>query len=334
MSIDSAKLNLLSELPGSSSTLAKSCASSETIVIEKIVQVSQGPTHEHGHDLDGKITAPVRHHVHGNSARIRLFVQSLTIFVLFVVGWRIGRVLALNGSELSLSVTLPLNRPTPVPTLTTNASNTEFLMAKIENSRLPLTSVNVITHTRTQGFIRSQKLGSLEEYASGAIHAGDDIESTIPDVMHVRSDYATRLVAVPLDMDFDSVSNGASLENPAAAQGNLSTHPVELLEPAESHITSGVVLLRWSANFELGPQQNYEAVAWLDGQDPLRHGISLAPLTFGTQVKVDFARLESALRPLFTPGAYRWGVMLVQRNPYQRIALLSNAQTIHYDPRH
>ncbi|MEZ4555006.1 MAG: hypothetical protein R2851_00970 [Caldilineaceae bacterium] len=49
-------------------------------------------------------------------------------------------------------------------------------------------------------------------------------------------------------------------------------------------------------------------------------GFGLAPPTRGTSLAVDLNQLDHDLGNLLQPGLYRWGVLLVQVAPYQRLA--------------
>lgn len=56
-------------------------------------------------------------------------------------------------------------------------------------------------------------------------------------------------------------------------------------------------------------------------------GFGLAAPTTNSSVNADLATLDSVLGDLLEPGPYRWGVLLVNEDPYQRIEYLGGGWT-------
>ena len=81
-------------------------------------------------------------------------------------------------------------------------------------------------------------------------------------------------------------------------------------------------MFEWSPNFAPPTGQGFELVFWKDGQDPIGTGFGLAAPTTNSSVNVDLAALDSVLGDLLEPGPYRWGILLVNEDPYQRVQYL------------
>lgn len=263
-----------------------------------------------------------------------MFVVALIGISLLAVGWQLGQIFAMAHSGPSVAVALPLARPTPTPTAITNSSLTEQLLAQTR-ANVPVwtptvvpTAIPVVGSTTRVALAQPVTLRNVALKAKPAFEDGGEVASATSSDIEFRR--ANKPIPTSAPVQPLGGTGGSLLDNGAnAAQANL---PIQLLAPADGLITPGLLLLRWSANFDLPHEQHYEVVAWLEGQEPFAQGVSLAPLTSTTEIHVDLALLDRALGPRFNPGIYQWGVMLVQRSPYQRIALLSNTQTFYYVP--
>lgn len=262
----------------------------------------------------------------------QMLVIVLMSFALLAVGWQLGHIFALSQSETPVAVARPVLRPTPTTTPMINASLTERLMAQtIANAPVAAPTTQPQTTPTT---------ASLESIAF-AITPRSNPNTTLKAKPAFEVADANLLPPVEFRRGIKSAVEAPSDLLPAAMPigGPLprgyyepQSPAIRLLEPVDGIIVRDVITLRWSVDFELPPEQHYEVVAWLEDQNPFEQGISLAPLTSADQVRVNLALLDQALGPRFDPGIYRWGVMLVQRSPYQRIALLSDAQTLYYVP--
>ncbi|MBV7328583.1 SH3 domain-containing protein [Chloroflexi bacterium TSY] len=97
---------------------------------------------------------------------------------------------------------------------------------------------------------------------------------------------------------------------------------IQLLEPEPSANGQNEVTLRWGSEIALGAIQGYEVVVWLPNQSPLVDGASLGPPITATELTIDLGQRG------LSPGEYIVGILLVQTQPYRRLAHLSNIQFI------
>jgi hypothetical protein len=108
---------------------------------------------------------------------------------------------------------------------------------------------------------------------------------------------------------------------------------VRLLEPAGSAVGGGERLFRWEASQGLGGNQAYELVFWRPGQDVMRDSFGPVGVTQqasgGMRINLDEADLT--LGALLDPGDYLWGVLVVETNPYRRVALASEARPFRFE---
>ena len=105
---------------------------------------------------------------------------------------------------------------------------------------------------------------------------------------------------------------------------------MRLLSPAAGTTVDSAMRFTWDANFAPATGQGFELVFWKDGQDPIRNGFGLAAPTANTDVLIDLPNLDSRLGDLLEPGDYRWGILLVQAEPYQRLQYLGEGFAVHY----
>ncbi|MCB9157298.1 MAG: serine/threonine-protein phosphatase [Caldilineaceae bacterium] len=108
------------------------------------------------------------------------------------------------------------------------------------------------------------------------------------------------------------------------------SNSVRLLSPAAGTTVDSAMRFTWDANFAPATGQGFELVFWKDGQDPIRNGFGLAAPTANTDVLIDLPNLDSRLGDLLEPGDYRWGILLVQAEPYQRLQYLGEGFAVHY----
>lgn len=122
----------------------------------------------------------------------------------------------------------------------------------------------------------------------------------------------------------------------ATAQRTATPKPpviIALMEPAAGAVGSGDRLFRWQANHGLNGSQAFEMVFWRPGQDAIHDafgpvGVTQRPAG-GMRINLDEA--DVMLGALLDPGDYLWGVLLVETNPYRRIALLSEARAFRFE---
>jgi hypothetical protein len=105
---------------------------------------------------------------------------------------------------------------------------------------------------------------------------------------------------------------------------------VALLSPGEGYRGGGTQRFEWSTALTPADNQGFELVFWRDGQTSMGSGFGLAAPTTSTSVNVDLDALDERLGDLLEPGPYKWGVLLVQIDPYQRLADLGAARDFEF----
>jgi len=135
----------------------------------------------------------------------------------------------------------------------------------------------------------------------------------------------------PVPLPSAAVAAAANADAAPAARvapvGTPQRYTITLLDPPDDHTTDSAVTLRWTAGFTPAANQALEAVAWRADQSPLWDGISLGE-PVRAEAGQDMAITVDLRQHELTDGAYRWGVLLVQQDPYQRLAHLSGTRTI------
>ena len=116
-----------------------------------------------------------------------------------------------------------------------------------------------------------------------------------------------------------------------AAMAAVPVGNVRLVSPDDMESGYGRRTFAWEADFALPPGLAFELVFWHENQDPLATGFGLAPPTRATSLSVDLNQLDHDLGNLLQPGLYRWGVLLVQVAPYQRLAFLGDSHRFRFD---
>lgn len=113
------------------------------------------------------------------------------------------------------------------------------------------------------------------------------------------------------------------IPSPTVASGQ-----VTLVEPSDGTNGGGQRIFRWSANFTPSPGTGFELVFWRPGEDPMGNGFGLAAPTLETGVTVDLDALDDILGERLDNGdEYRWGILLVKTEPYERISYLGGGYT-------
>jgi len=97
---------------------------------------------------------------------------------------------------------------------------------------------------------------------------------------------------------------------------------VQLRLPLDGSSGNGSQRFEWSANITPGPGQAFELIFWRPDQDPMANGFGVAAPTTNNGVSVDLNALDGTLGDLLEPGDYKWGLLLVQTDPYQRLQFL------------
>ncbi|MCB0130949.1 MAG: FecR domain-containing protein [Caldilineaceae bacterium] len=105
---------------------------------------------------------------------------------------------------------------------------------------------------------------------------------------------------------------------------------VRLVSPNDRVGGSGDVLFRWSTTGTLPAGEYYELIFWEEGQNPMVQGFGLAAPTRDSSVRVNLNMQDDLLGGLLDPGEYRWGVLQVKTEPYERTALVSDTRLFRY----
>ena len=105
---------------------------------------------------------------------------------------------------------------------------------------------------------------------------------------------------------------------------------VALQEPSDDAAGNGYQHFTWQTDSQPGQNQGFELIFWPTDLNAMSNGFGLAAPTKNTTIGVDLDALDGTLRSLFEPGTYYWGVLLVQVSPYERLGLVSDARTFHY----
>lgn len=105
---------------------------------------------------------------------------------------------------------------------------------------------------------------------------------------------------------------------------------VKLQSPNDRVSGTGDQLFRWTTNVLPPEGQAFELIFWREGEDPVDRGFGLAESTRRTSVTVDLSMQDEILDALLDPGEYRWGVLLVEAEPYTRLELVSDTRLFRY----
>ena len=120
---------------------------------------------------------------------------------------------------------------------------------------------------------------------------------------------------------------------PAATATSAPAMTIALQEPAAGAVGGGERLFRWQASQGLSGNQAFELAFWRPGQDALRDSFGPVGVTQqasgGMRINLDEA--DVLLGALLDPGDYLWGVLLVETEPYRRVALLSEARAFRFE---
>lgn len=106
-----------------------------------------------------------------------------------------------------------------------------------------------------------------------------------------------------------------------------STRSVTLLNPSDSSVVGGRVQFTWNANFALTSGQSFEVIFWRPGQDPFTSGFGFG-VTTDTTFIANLDAIDDDSRHPLAEGSYKWGILLVNANPYSRIQYLGGNRNI------
>ena len=125
--------------------------------------------------------------------------------------------------------------------------------------------------------------------------------------------------------------SGAAATTPPASLAAPSGVTVALLEPNDGDARQSDATFRWSVAGSLPAGQAFEVFFYKAGQNALSDGFGLADPTTGTSVQVDLAALDASPGHPLDPGAYLWGVRLVQQATSARLRVLAEGRRINYE---
>ena len=135
-------------------------------------------------------------------------------------------------------------------------------------------------------------------------------------------------VAPLVDANAQTVS-ASNVNVPSSRTQN--SYSVYLESPDNGFSSSDEFKFRWRASFTPPDNQTFEVVIWGAGQDAMTDGISLGRALPPTPDQAAQLTADLTQRNL-AAGTYRWGVVLIQREPYRRLALLSSDGQIIFAP--
>ena len=115
---------------------------------------------------------------------------------------------------------------------------------------------------------------------------------------------------------------------PSNRQGDGS---VTLLAPLDT-LLLGRQTFSWSTNMTLAEKQYFELVFWPAGSDPLAFGFGLVGATKKLSINIDLDRIADSLPQFFYPQVdYQWGILLVELQPYKRLAFLGGGHLFRFE---
>jgi hypothetical protein len=91
---------------------------------------------------------------------------------------------------------------------------------------------------------------------------------------------------------------------------------VALLTPVDGSVVSGDATFAWQANFSLASNQAFELIFWKLGENPFVSGLGWGGHSRAPQTSVNL-QVDAVIA-----GEYRWGVRLVQVEPYLPLRFL------------
>ncbi len=110
--------------------------------------------------------------------------------------------------------------------------------------------------------------------------------------------------------------------SPATSPQTVSNATITLLEPAHGSVLRGTQTFRWTTDVSLQPGQAFELVFWAEGQTAMQNGFGPVGNSPRTTVPINLDRSAAELTQLQLGRDYRWGILLVEAEPYRRIQYL------------
>jgi hypothetical protein len=104
----------------------------------------------------------------------------------------------------------------------------------------------------------------------------------------------------------------------------------QLVNPADGENGTGSRTFEWQSSYTPAEGEGFELVFWPPERDAMSAGFGLASPTNDTRLNLNLDKLDDILGTTFEPGPYNWGILLVRREPYERLRLLSEPRTFMY----
>jgi hypothetical protein len=178
---------------------------------------------------------------------------------------------------------------------------------------------------QVQILVNSQVAGST------AVGSNGNWTATVP--LGEPGQYRITVRAVVNDTIVNSANAPVNVAVPAPLPTPTPTIPsvaLELVSPNDGDSGTAERIFEWATSYVPREGEGFELVFWLPGQNPMTAGFGLAAPTADLRIRVNLTKLDDVLGPRLEPGAYQWGVLLVQREPYTRLRLLGEPRTFHY----
>lgn len=220
--------------------------------------------------------------------------------------------------------------PTPVATATTAAVAVAGASADEETRGVTPTSTRLPTRTPTEPPTATPTTEAT------STNTPTDVPSDTPTVAASDTPTPTPLPTDTPTATFVVLSAETPETEPTATPtvapvtGEGSPGSVELLGPFDS-VLRGVQTFRWNSTVALGDNEAYEMVFWPEGGTAMVQGFGPRGQSFSTSVTVDLDSAANILSQLQTGQDYRWGVLLVQSDPYVRIRHLGGNQPFRFE---
>ncbi|MEZ4680681.1 MAG: hypothetical protein R2932_41350 [Caldilineaceae bacterium] len=105
--------------------------------------------------------------------------------------------------------------------------------------------------------------------------------------------------------------------------------PFRILGPANGTCIEHSTQIDWVDTIGLAAGHVYEIVVWRSGEDPMSQSRGITKADLRTSRLIDMDYLDDQ-RDWFGPGEFRWGILEIISEPYQRIRLLADGGTFRF----
>lgn len=106
---------------------------------------------------------------------------------------------------------------------------------------------------------------------------------------------------------------------------------IVLISPPDGAGSGGMQAFKWEIKTgSLKEGHAFELIFWKEGEDPIYAGFGITEPTTHTEVLVNLNTFYETHKSLLQPGNYKWGVRLVQRNPYTPLQYLGGGNEFRF----